>query len=624
MRVLDIWRLRIRALLNGRRADTDLDAELEAHLDYLTEEHIARGLSPREAREHAMREFGGMVRLKEECRDARGVSWLTNAVQDIKYGVRLLRRTPGFTIAAVVTLALGIGANTAIVSLVNTVMLRTLPVERPEELVFIQTAGSEGRGGTPPYPYFERVRAETTGFAGMTAFAGDELRVKVNGTLEQVFGEIASGNYFDMLGVKPVAGRLLTPDDEKLDPPVAVIGFGYWQRRFGGDADAIGARIAFGDLVFTIVGVTPPEFWGMSPDARSSVILPITQARGMLTNLQTWSWYSVIARLHPGTTVEQARTQADTVFQSFMNTGLQTEEMRVKHFARIELGSAARGSNGLRSRFSKPLYALTLVAALVLIIACVNLGNLLVVRGASRTREFAIRLAAGASSGRLLRQLLTETGLLFLLGALTAVPVALLVIRGLTGFFAIGRQPIVLDVHYDWTLGALAVVVSLVAAGLTGLWPAIRASGIDPHRAMKDGDGRAVGSHRIAGLARVLVASQVALSLVLVVGALMFVKTIVNLRSVDLGFTGERVITMSLDPVLPNGGSGPTREQFWRHALERVRAISGVRAASLSVLSLIVSSNSASARRRRAESALNRAIDISHVETAERPSNRSA
>ena len=584
MRVLDVWRLRIRALLNGRHADRDLDTELEAHLDYLTEEHIARGLSPREARAHAMREFGGMVRLKEECRDARGVSWLTNAVQDIKYGVRLLRRTPGFTIAAVVTLALGIGANTAIVSLVNTVMLRTLPVERPEELVFVQTAGSEGRGGTPPYPYFERLRAETTAFAGMTAFAADELRLQVNGTLEQVFGEIASGNYFEMLGVKPLAGRLLTPDDEKLDPPVAVIGFGYWQRRFGGDPDAIGARIAFADRVFTIVGVTPPEFWGMSPGRQVDVILPITQARAMLSNTDTWSWYSMIARLHPGTTAEQARTQADTVFQSFMNTGTLTGEMRMKHFARMELTTAARGPDRLRSRFSKPLYALTLVAALVLIIACVNLGNLLVVRGSARTREFAIRLATGASSGRLLRQLLTETCLLFLMGAVTAVPVAIVVIRGLTGFFAIGRQPIVLDVRYDWTLAAVAVVVSLVAAGLTGLWPAIRTSRMDPHRAMKDGDGRTVGSHRLAGSARILVASQVALSLVLVVGALLFVKTIVNLRSVDPGFTGERVLTMSLDYVVAGGASAAMREQFWRATLERVRAIAGVRAASLSVL----------------------------------------
>jgi predicted permease len=585
MRWLQIWRLRLRALLRGGAVDRDLNDELRDHLQYLTDEYLAQGLTPRAARERALREFGGVTHLQEACRDARGVSWLTNAVQDVKYGARLLRRTPGFTIAAVLTLALGVGANTAIFSLVSAVLLRTLPVERPEELVFIQTAGSEGRGGTPPYPYFERVRAETTAFAGIAGVAGDDLRFEVDDTLEQAYGEIVSGNYFDMLGVKPVVGRLLTMEDEKLDPPVAVIGYGYWQRRFGGDLRAIGTQVTFAERVFTIVGVTPPPFWGMSPGRQVDVMLPITQARGMLTNLQTWSWFTAVARLKSGTTVEQATAQADTVFQSFMNTGLQTDEMRAKHFARIELTSAARGPERLRSRFAKPLYVLTLVAAFVLIIACVNLGNLLLVRGTARTREFAIRLATGAGSGRLLRQLLTETCLLFLLGALAAIPIAFVVIRAVTGFFAIGRLPIVLDVRYDWTLAAFAVVVALVAAIAAGLRPALRAARMDPHAAMKDGDGRVAGSHRVTMSARALVASQVALSFILVVGALMFVKTIVNLRSVDLGFTGERVLTMSLDPVLPGDGSrGARREQFWRRVLEHVRAIPGVRAASLSVL----------------------------------------
>ena len=584
MRWPQIWRLRLRGLVRGSAADRDLDDELQGHLQYLTDEYIAQGVSPSDARDKALREFGGVVRLTEECRDARGVAWLTDFSRDVKYGVRMLGRTPAFTIAAVLTLALGIGANTAIFTLVNTVLLRMLPVERPQELFYIQTAGTEGRGATPPYPYFERVRNETSVLAGMTAVAGDELRLEVDGTLEQVYGQIASGSYFDVLGVKPAAGRVLTMDDEKLDPPVAVIGYGYWHRRFGGDPRVIGKNVMFGERVFTIVGVTPPEFRGLDPGREVEITLPITQARDMLTNLQTWSWYTAIARLKPGATVEQATAQTNTIFQSFMSAGIQTEEMRVKHFARIELTSAARGPGGLRARFAKPLYALSLVAAIVLLIACVNLGNLLLARGAARTREFAIRLATGAGAGRLVRQLLVETCLLFLLGAVAGIFVAAGLIQGLTGFFAIGRNPIVLDVHYDWTLAAFAAAVAMAAALVTGLWPAMRASRIDPHAAMKDQDWRVVGSRGVTMSTRALVASQVALSSVLVVSAGMFVQTIVNLRSVDLGFSGERVLTMSLDPVLPRDSAGLTREQFWRRALDHVRAIAGVRAASLSVL----------------------------------------
>jgi predicted permease len=584
MRWPQILRLRLRALLRAGAVDHDLDDELQGHLQYLVDEHIARGLSPCEARDQARREFGGVVRLKEECRDSRGVTWLTDIGRDLTYGARMLRRTPAFTTAAVLTLALGIGANTAILSLVNTVLLRLLPVDRPQALVFVQAAGSEGRGGTPPYPYLERLRSEAPSFAGLAGAATDQLRVEVDGTLEQVEGQIASGNYFEVLGVKPAAGRLLTIEDDKLDPPAAVIGYGYWQRRFGGDPRAIGTPITFAGRVFTIVGVTAPEFRGLDAGRQLEVTLPITHAGQLLSNLQTWSWYGIVARLRPDTSAEQATAQADAIFQSFMSAGIQSEDMRVKRFARIELTSAARGYEGLRSRFSRPLYALTIVAALVLLIACVNLSNLLLVRGTARTREFAIRLATGAGAGRLLRQQLTETGLLFLIGAIAGVGVAAVVVRGLTGFFAIGRNPIVLDVRYDWPLAVMAAGVSLLAALATGFWPAYRASRTDPHAALKDSEGRVAGSRRVTLSARALVSSQVALSLVLTVGAVMFVRTIVNLRAVDLGFRPDRVLTMSVDPVVSGADPGSMRRQLWQQMLTRVRAIPGVRAASVSVL----------------------------------------
>jgi predicted permease len=312
------------------------------------------------------------------------------------------------------------------------------------------------------------------------------------------------------------------------------------------------------------------------------ITVPITVAPERIANAGAW-WFDAVGRIKAGTTVEQARIQADTVFQTFMKDR-EASEMRTKHFDHIELASAARGLERLRTRFSRPLYALTVVAALVLLIACANLGNLLLVRGAARGREFAIRLATGAGAGRLFRQLVTETLLLFLVGAAAGLAVAQAAIGVLTGFFAIGRNPIALDVRFDWRLAVFAASIALGAGLMTGLWPAVRALNTDPHGSMKEGEGRLAGSRRFRTTGRLLLVSQVALSLVLMVTAVLFVRSMLNLRAVDLGFVADRVLTMSLDPIIPGDGAGSARQQFWVQALERVRALPGVRAASLSVL----------------------------------------
>jgi predicted permease len=584
MRWPEILRTRLRWLLLRRDFERQLAADLEFHIEQATAELVERGLTPQEARRAAMRDFGSTQSVAEEVRAVSLVMWWERLVQDVRYALRSYRRSPAFAAAAVLSLALGIGANTAIFSLVDAVLLRSLPVWRPHELVFLQVAGSDSRGGAPPYPCFERIRDRTAAFAGISAFASDELRLTVDGRIEQVFGQVASGSYFDLLGLRPAAGRLFTHDDEKLDPPVAVISHGYWQRRFGGAPDALGKTIVFRNRSFTIVGVTPAGFSGLQPGRQIEVSLPITQDAGSLASADTW-WFEAIARLRPGATVDQARSQADTVFQSFMKDLGKSAESRRRRFDRIELAAASRGLDRLRARFSTPLLALTLVAGIVLLIACVNLANLLLARGAARAREFAIRLATGAGASRLLRQLLTETLLLFVLGALAGLLLANAAIQALLGFFAIGRNPIRLDVPFDWRLAAFALGIALAAGLLTGLWPALRALRTDPHAAMKEGEARVAGSRRSRAVSRVLVAGQVALSVVLLVGAAMFAKTMDNLRAVELGFSGTRVLTMSLDPLLPPDAAAGARERFWREVLERVRALPGVRAASLSVLS---------------------------------------
>jgi predicted permease len=500
-------------------------------------------------------------------------------MNDLRYALRMIRNGPGFATVVVATVAIGIGANTAIVSLLQTVLLRELPVKDAEELVFVRTAGARGPGGAPPYPYFDHIRTQTSGFSGAAAFAADELRIQVDGSVEQVFGQVVSGDYFDVLGVTPVIGRVMTRDDERLDPPVAVIGFGYWQRRFGGSPTAIGRTVSFRNRAFTIVGVTPPRFQGLEPGRQVDVTLPITLEPAMIRNVEA-QWFNAVARVRPGVGTRQAVAEANASVRAFEAGRNATGRAQ---FDRIELTPASRGLDRLRTRFSSPLSVMAVVTGIVLLIACANLGGLLMVRGAMRTREFAMRLATGASSTRLLRQVLTETLVLFVFGAAAGLFVAYVAIEGLTGFFATGRRPILLDVQYDWRLIVYALGVTLTTGVLTGVWPAVRALRIEPQTAMKETQARLAGWHR-SKARQVLVGAQVALSLALLVAAALFARTMVNLRAVDLGFTPSGVLTMSVDPVASRDEGTGARAQLWTQWLERVRALPGVRSASLSVL----------------------------------------
>jgi predicted permease len=570
------------ALLGRRRFERDMDLEMAAHLEARAADLVGSGVPLEAARRQARREFGDPVFWKELGREARGLRLVDDIRADVRFAGRLLRRTPAFSLAAILTIALGIGANTAIFSLVDTVLLKMLPVQHPQSLVFLEVRGSQGGGGAPPYPAIERLRQQPDVFAGISAFASDELAVTVDGSVEQVFGQVASGNTFELLGMRAEAGRLLTSGDERLDPPVAVIGYRYWQRRFGGAPSAIGRTFSYGDRVFTIVGVTPPAFHGLQPGRELDVTLPITHNRDMMRDAGAW-WLDAIARLSPGATVAQARARADATFQGFMRERGSYGEMRRTHFDHLEVVPAGRGLDRLRARFFAPLAALMALAAVVLLIACVNLANLLHARGVARSRELAIRRATGAGRGRLIRQLLTETLALFGVGGLAGVVAAVFAARALTGFVAIGRQPIELDVQFDWRLAAFAAVATLVTGVATGLWPALRALRSAPIIAMKAGAaGLAGGRHDIAD--RALLVGQVALSLVLTVTAMLFVRTLVNLRGVDLGFRDTRVLTMSVRPMRPDGSDTDDLAQFWQRTLEHVRATSGIRAASLSVL----------------------------------------
>jgi len=566
--------------IRQHQSSQDLAEEMEFHRILKQRDLEQSGLSPDDAAFTSRRAMGNTLLAMENARLVWISLWFEQAIQDLSYAARSLSRTPGFALAVGLTIALGVGANTAVFSLVDAVLIQLLPVEDPRELVFLEPTANSGPTSAPPYPCLAQIPSETGSFAGLAAFATDELRIEIDSKPEQVMGQIASGNYFELLGVKPASGRLMNAEDENLNPPIAVISDRYWQRRFGRDPAAIGKTISFGDRSFAIAGVTPPEFGGLEPGRPVDVTIPITISRNQLTSSKAW-WFDAIARLRTDVSENQAQAEANAVFQSCMSgfRGTAGPKSDISH--QLELRPAAHGMDALRRRFSNPLYVLMGIVGLVLLMATANIANLLLARGIARRREFAIRMATGAGRVRLVRQLLTETLLLFAFGAVPGVLFAGWGVGVIEALFAQGRRPITLDANFNWRILAFSIAVTLVAGLVSGLFPAWRAFRTDPEQALKEGHARTSESRGSATLMRTLVTFQVALSFVLLVGAVTFVRTLANLYNVDPGFQNEEVLTMSIE--LPQGyvETGKSLES-WGRVLEAVRGIPEVRVAGLS------------------------------------------
>jgi predicted permease len=565
--------------------------EMRMHLELYQADLRRHGLSEDEARRRARADFGSLDARQEECREAVGLRLFDELRADVAYAIRLLRRSPAFTVVALLSLALGIGANTAIFSLIDTVLVKTLPVDDPHRLFFVDNSGGKSGGSNgPPYPCFERLRDHNRFLAGIAAFDERLFKVTIDGVPERVRGQFASGSYFDLLGVRAIHGRLLTPADDAErgrggpDGPVAVISDAFWTRRFARDPSVLGKSVQVGTQWVTIVGVTPPGFFGLQVGMPLDLTIPMMLADG-LQSKQSW-WLSVIARLAPDATVEQARADLEALWDTYLTEVGMPREKR-GYFSGLVLVPAARGANELRSAYSEPLLIVMGIVGVVLLIGCANVANLLLARATARQNEIAIRLAIGASRGRLIRQLLTEGIVLVSLGAAAGLLFARWGASFLVAMLAGPAERVVLNPHFDLRVLAFTAGVSMATALLFSLAPAVRATHVDAAK-----PGSVVRSTPPNRLGRALVIGQVTLSVLLLCGAALFVRTLYNLSRVAFGFDREGILTMQVEATVPGrtvAAKTPSERRadhdrlgaMWRGFVERLRQAPGVSSAGV-------------------------------------------
>ena len=570
---------------NRKRQESELEKELRFHIERQTEDLIALGVEPAEARRRARLAFGGPEQIKEACRDERRGRWWEDFLRDCQYGLRILRRSPAFTAAAVLSLALGIGANTAIFSLMDLVMFRMMPVREPERLVQFQKIHPEYGRGAISYPQFEQFQKELQSFEGLLAQSSLGRRdIRIGGKPETASVDLVSESYFSVLGVTAAAGRMIDGDADRR--PVAVISYGYWKRQFGSNPGAIGGTFLLNQTIFTIIGVAPPEFFGTTVGQAPEIMVPLAmdgEARGgnSMRRQQHNNWLSMMGRLRAGVGIDQAQAEVATVFARMAAADAEqstTEFYRkAARAVRVELQPAGNGFDQLRYRFSEPLRILMGVVALVLLIACANIANLLLAKSAARRREIAVRLSLGAGRGRLVRQLLTEGMLLSLLGGALGVALAYVLGNGLVTMMSNGAPRMALHVRPDARVLAFACLASLLAALVFSLPPAIQATRVSFQPALAE---MRAGRWR---LGKGIIVAQVALSLVLLIAAGLFGRTLLNMYSLDAGFNRHDVLIFSTN-LGKLGYRGERLLETKKRIVEELQTLPGVSSASLAML----------------------------------------
>ena len=606
--------------LQRRHKEEDLREELQFHLAEEMDERRSRGLSADEAARAARRDLGNAAVLREDARALWSWTLLEQLVQDVRYGLRGMSSNRSFTALAALSLALGIGANTAIYSFMDAILWRSLPVSDPSSLVVVKWRSkpitdsnrfvmhsTDGRtypdefgvsSGIFPYPAFERLREVSA--STMSSFFAHKpaggVNAMVKGSSELAEGEYVSGDFFSGLGVLPAAGRLIHGDDDRGGAaPVAVLSFSYSQRRFGDAASAIGQAMLVNNVSFTVIGVAPPGFFGVDPATVPHVYLPLhavplVSPDPLPFDDPNYYWVEMMGRLKPGVDRALAEAALGGPFAQFVTpTAANDQERANLPVLRLESGGA--GLDSLRRAYTKPLYVLLTMVALILAIACANTANLLLARAAARTREMAVRLSLGAGRGRVVRQLLTESLLLASLSGALGVLIAVAGIRVLTRLLANGQEDFTLHAELNWHVLIVTSALSLLCGVLFGLAPALQATRPATMPALKD---RSLSRPRVrlagilprASLGQALVVAQIATSLLLLVGAGLFVRTLANLQAVPLGFNRDNVLLFELNA--PQAGVAASRVAgFYADLQQKLNELPGVRDATLSHASLI-------------------------------------
>ena len=686
----------------------DLEQDIRAHIEIETQDNIARGMSPEEARYAAMRKFGNVRRVQEETREVWSFVWLEQLWQDVRFGLRMLLKSPAFTAVAVLTLAFGIGANTAIFSLIDAVMLRSLPVENPAQLVVLKWSARKapnvhwmmssgdcpsnlGGDGLNPAgcsfsePMFREI-AQADIFSGTAAFANSgRLDLTGNGPASVINGQLVSGDFFRTMGLKAAVGRLIdASDDTPASAPVAVLNYGYWQSAFGGSREVVGRTIELNSAAFTIVGVAEQRFTGITPGSDYDVWVPLSQGKKIdvmqamrdplgvggldrQNDPAIW-WLTIVGRLKPGVPVAQAQAMVSGIYRSEMlhgsiamfhggarpagapgpapvpilrgsgNAAIQMnrgpvgaptaqaagngnarvmlptpqagpavaggaqpgETQRAKapetlsteeDNPQVALVSAQTGLAGTRTRYSDPLYVLMLAVGIILLIACANVAGLMLARAAARQKEMAVRLALGAGRARIVRQLLTESVMLSVLGGVLGILFAYWGAHAIVSFVSNNQtRPLGFATGVNLRVLGFTAAVSLITGILFGVAPAWRSVRVNLTPTLKEGEGSSAGSGHSSGrwwsAGNALVVTQVALAVVVLVGAGLLVRTLQNLRSVDLGFDAHNILIFGIDPTLA-GYKGAQADSLYRDLQGRLAETPGVKSASYSMMPLL-------------------------------------
>jgi putative ABC transport system permease protein len=609
------WQVHLDAALAQEQLDAarlaEVREEIAEHLEDRYHALLAEGMKPAEAEQQVVNELEqGSFRIEPgvlphsasdySYDNEPGVrSFCRSVMTDLRYGLRQLRLSPGFALAALLSLALGIGANTAIFELLDAVRLRTLPVKNPEELASVQITykphGRSGRfRGQPDLTrgIYEAARSQQEAFTAFAAWSAFPVDLSRNGEARNGSLMLASGNLFDLLGVGTVMGRLISPSDDQKGCAAApaVVSYGYWQREMGGRTSAVGEHVWVNRHFFVVAGITAPSFFGLQVGDQFDVALPlcaepIISGDDSVYNMARAWWLGGVGRLKPGWDLTRASAQLAAISPGIMQATMPPEYNSAQRsgFAEMKLGAlaGATGYSELRETYDRPFWLLLGISALVLLIACGNLANLMLARATAREREMAVRLAHGASRARLLRQLLSESLLLAVLGAFAGIVLAQVLSRALVPLLGSAGDHIFVQLHIDWRVLGFSAALAVITCILFGLSPALQASSVAPSDAMKAGSRGVVSPRSRFGFRRALITMQIALSLALVVGALLFVRTFRNLSTVDPGFQAERIIVARVDF---SSLQIPTSERtlFKRRLTDAVRAIPGVHSAASS------------------------------------------